>query len=86
MRSDYNQEETKKWVDAWQKASMALNDIKKNELCAPDYYEKNLEILDGMLQYACENAKTRLSSGLVEQQRLFIRMKDINHNLKKRRT
>ncbi|MFZ2630163.1 MAG: hypothetical protein WA081_08295 [Desulfosalsimonadaceae bacterium] len=79
MRIDYNHEETKKWVDAWQKASVALNDIKKNELCDPDYYEKNRKILDGMLQYACENAKIRLSSGLVEQQRLFIKMKKINY-------
>lgn len=86
MRSDYKQEETKKWVDTWQIAAGALNDVKKNELCDPDYYEKNRKILDGMLQYACENAKIRLSSGLVEQQRLFIKMKDINPNLRKRRT
>lgn len=75
MHSDYNQEQTKKWVNAWQKASEALKDMKKNELRAPDYYEKNRKILDDMLQYACENAKSRFSSGLVEQQRLFMKMK-----------
>lgn len=85
MRFDDYPNETKKWVYAWQKASVALNNVRKRELCAPDYYEKNREILDGMLQYACENAKTRLSSGLVEQQRLFIKMKKINHIDKKGR-
>lgn len=78
MGFDCNHEETKKWVDTWQKAAVALNGVKKKELCDPDYYEKNRKTLDGMLQYACENAKIRLSSGLVEQQRLFMKMKEIN--------
>ena len=48
-----------------------LTAIKRKELQQEDYYIKNREILNGMLKYACEHRKTRKSSGLVEQQRLF---------------
>ena len=43
------------------------------------HYEKNRKMLDQMLQYACENSTPRSSSGLVEQQRLFMKMKDKRH-------
>jgi hypothetical protein len=60
-----------KWVKTWQTAALSLENIKRNELRAYDYYEKNRILLDEMLQYACDNSKNRLSSGLVEQQRIF---------------
>jgi hypothetical protein len=67
-------QEMEKWVKTWQTANISLKEIKKKELRAPDYYEKNLKILDEMLQYACENAKVRLSSGLMEQQHFFMKI------------
>jgi hypothetical protein len=70
-----NIQKIKKWISAWQKAAVSLKELKKKELRAPDYYEKNQKMLDEMLQYACENAKPRLHSGLAEQQRLFRKLK-----------
>jgi hypothetical protein len=54
---------------------VSLKEIKKKELRAPGYYDRNRQILDDMLQYACEHAKPQLQSGLAEQQRLFMKMK-----------
>jgi hypothetical protein len=51
-----------------------LRKIKRRELRAYNYNE-NRGIVDGMLQWACEHRQARLSSGLVEQQRLFGKMK-----------
>ena len=56
------------------RASVALKAVKRHELRNYDL-AKNQAIVDGMLQWAFENRELRLSSGLVEQQRLFIKMK-----------
>lgn len=66
----------KDWVDTWKKASVSLEEIKRRELQEPDYFEKNFHLLDEMLQYACDNATPRKSSGLVEMQRLFMKHPD----------
>jgi len=68
------QQQKIKWVKTWQTAAISLKSIKRNELQAYDYYEKNRMLLDEMLQYACDNSKNRLFSGLVEQQRIFKKM------------
>ena len=65
----------KKWVETWKLAGPALEKIKREELRKLDY-SKNLHIIDEMLQWACDHAKPRLTSGLVEQQRLFKMMKE----------
>jgi len=65
------QQQKIKWVKTWQTAALWLKNIKRNELQAFDYYDKNRIILDEMLQYACDNSKKTLFSGLVEQQRIF---------------
>jgi hypothetical protein len=69
------QKQSLRWVKTWQKAAVSLQKLKAEELRSKDYYEKNRKVLDEMLQYACDTGKVRLSSGLVEQQRLFMRMK-----------
>ncbi len=74
-----SEKDIKKWIKAWHNASLSLKELKKNELRADDYYEKNRKMLDEMLQYACENSTPRSSSGLVEQQRLFMKLKDKKH-------
>ncbi len=66
----------KKWMATWRQAASALTQLKKKELQAVDYYEKNRRILDEMLQYACQHRQERLSSGLVEQQRWFMKLRD----------
>lgn len=67
-------EKTKTWVETWKQAGASLEAIRRKELRAYDY-DKNQAIIDGMLQWACEHQQIRLSSGLVEQQRLFMKIR-----------
>ena len=73
------QENAKQWIESWKRASDALKEVKQRELRAYDY-EKNQAIVDGMLQWAFEHRKERLSSGLVEQQRLFMKMRSASND------
>ena len=66
-------EEIKRWVDIWQKAGSSLEEIKFNELRSANYYKKNQVLLNEMLKYAFEHRTVRLSSGLIEQQRIFMK-------------
>ena len=68
-------ERTTQWVHTWQQAGKALKNIKIQELRAYDY-TKNLPIIDDMLQWAYEHRTTRLTSGLIEQQRWFLKMRE----------
>lgn len=74
-RTQNEERRTRTWVETWRKAAVSLKEIKKKELRDPNYYNKNLDITDKMLQYACDNLKGRPHSGLVEQQKIFKRMK-----------
>jgi hypothetical protein len=65
----------KKWVETWKRAGPILEEIRKDELRNFDY-QKNKQIIDEMLQWAIDHAKPRLSSGLVEQQRWFMKMRE----------
>ena len=60
------------WVKTWGKAALSLEEIRRKELRAADYYERNKNLTNEMLQYAFEHRGIRLNSGLVDQQRLFI--------------
>jgi hypothetical protein len=73
MKSD-NLKQMEKWVTTWRRAGLTLHKIKRQELRAYDY-EKNRPIVDEMLQWAVDHGKVRLTSGLVEQQRLFMKMR-----------
>ncbi|MDZ7723338.1 MAG: hypothetical protein U5R06_11180 [candidate division KSB1 bacterium] len=64
-------EQIKKWVKTWNAAESAMQNIRKKEISAPDYYIKNRDILNDMLWYACEHATVRKTTGLVEQQYFF---------------
>ena len=68
-----NKEGIKRWVDIWQKAGSSLEEIKLNELRAVNYYEKNQALLNEMLKYAFEHRTVRFSSGLIEQQQIFMK-------------
>ena len=69
-----SQENAQHWIESWKRALVALKAVKRRELHTYDY-AKNQAIVDGMLQWAFEHRKVRLTSGLVEQQRLFMKMK-----------
>jgi len=68
------QENAQLWIENWKGASVALKAVKRRELRTYDH-AKNQSIVDGMLQWAFEHRELRLNSGLVEQQRLFMKMK-----------
>jgi len=65
----------KKWIEVWKEAGTALQEIKINELRSDDYYQKNKQFLNEMLQYAFEHRTVRLTSGLVEQQKFFMKLR-----------
>ena len=65
----------KAWVDTWQKARLSLEQLKKSELRSPDYYEKNLPMLNEMIEYALQQGTPRRSTGLIELQRYFMKLK-----------
>ena len=71
------QETEKKWIKTWEKAAVALAEVKIKELRAPDYYESNRALLNAMLIYAFEHRTIRLTSGLVEQQKIFMRIRSL---------
>ncbi len=66
--------EIEKWIETWEKAKPALDRVRLHELRAENYYNKNQFFLNEMLQYAFEHREIRLSSGLVEQQRIFMKL------------
>ena len=75
MEGIIKNKQTKKWVKTWKRAGTALDEIKQRELRAYDY-NKNRKIIDEMLQWAHDHRKVRLTTGLVEQQRLFMKIKN----------
>lgn len=72
---DSKRKEIKKWVETWEQAGIALDKVKLNELRARDYYSQHQVLLNDMLQYAFEHRQLRLSSGLIEQQKIFMKLK-----------
>jgi hypothetical protein len=70
-----NRKEIEKWIKTWEKAGSALDKIKLKELRSVDYYNNNQMHLNEMLRYAFEHSVPRLTSGLIEQQRLFMKLK-----------
>ena len=68
------QENVQRWIESWKRAEVALKAVKRSELRTYDN-AKNRSIVDGMLQWVFEHRELRLNSGLVEQQRIFMRMK-----------
>jgi hypothetical protein len=71
---DSKRKKIEKWIGIWEKAELVLYRIKLNELRAGDYYSQNIVLLNEMLQYAFEHRELRLSSGLVEQQKIFMKL------------
>jgi hypothetical protein len=67
-------DEIKAWAQRWKAAGQALEAVKRRELQALDE-SRYLETMDGLLQWACDHAQERLTSGLVEQQRVFSRIR-----------
>ena len=65
-----NDEDVKRWVEAWEKAGKELDRIHLRELRHFNYEEKR-EFVLGLLELAHRHCQPRKTSGLVEMQRLF---------------
>ena len=64
-----------KWVNTWKKAGTSLARVKRSELQSKDYYKKNQMLINDMLQYAFDHRTIRFKSGLIEQQKIFMKIK-----------
>ena len=62
------------WVEHWQRVGPILEQINAEELRAMDVREAIQKILP-MCDWCFENSEPRTTSGLVEQQRYFAKMK-----------
>jgi len=69
------QMDMKQWVDNWERVGPILEQIKAEELRKPNYHEE-LEGLLPMCDLACVQTEPQKTSGLVEQQRLFAKMRE----------
>ena len=62
----------KRWVQTWQLAGADLERIHRNELRELDTY-RAIELLCGPADYTCPTRAPKPFSGLVEQQRWFMK-------------
>jgi len=75
---DPNDPFTKAWVETWGKAGAKLEAIRRQELRS-FVYEEHVQEIDDLLEIACRFARPRETSGLVEQQRLFQKLRNERH-------
>lgn len=64
----------RQWVARWQKTGPALERIRREELIHTDIRQA-IELLDDAFQSALINYPPTATSGLIEQQRWFMRLK-----------
>jgi len=67
-----NDEAAVRWMQAWRDAGPALERVRRDELRKLDG-RRAIELLTGPADYRQEPRKARPSSGLVEQQRWFMK-------------
>jgi len=76
MIMENSAEQTTARIKNWWRADKALDKVKRQELQSLNQ-TNYLELIDGMLQWAVDHAEVRLTSGLVEQQRIFSRLRNV---------
>ena len=69
------QKDMKEGVENWKRVGPILEQIKAEELRASDYHTQ-LEGLLPMCDLACVQTVPSITSGLVEQQRFFMKMRE----------
>lgn len=74
--TEQEREQAKQWTEAWAKAGPELERIRRNEIRATDTM-KSVHILAGGFQSATFMHSPRKSSGLVEQQKWFKQLHEI---------
>ena len=72
--SDINSDNARRWMEAWKHAGPELERIRREEMSAHEtpFYIAAFGTLYG---YMLMNEAVRLTSGLVEQQALFLKMR-----------
>jgi hypothetical protein len=65
-------EQTRRWIDTWRTAGMELEKIRRREIRKLNTYH-TIELLCGAADYTRPPRAPKPSSGLVEQQRLFMK-------------
>jgi len=61
---------TRRWIAHWQRVGPILEQVKREELARYDY-DKHRHLVDALLEIGVRFARSRTSSGLVEQQAAF---------------
>jgi hypothetical protein len=64
----------KRWVEVWKQAGPRLEELERQRL-RNFRYEDHMDEIDELLELAFRFAKPRNTSGLVEQQRLFAKLR-----------
>ncbi len=72
-----NSEEIKVWADTWDKAHNALNSVKAIEMRKESYLSDSLSSLAEVFNYALATAKPSTTSGLVEMQKHFAKLRKV---------
>jgi len=72
--ASHDQGEMKAWVETWAQAGPKLEAIRDRELREMTY-EDRIRAIDALLQLGAQLGKPRTTSGLVEQQRLFQKLR-----------
>ena len=70
-----NTSSIKKWSDTWHKADIALNSIKSIEMNKENYLCDSLISLTDVFNYSLANAEPSTTSGLVEMQKYFAKLR-----------
>jgi hypothetical protein len=65
-------EQTRRWIDTWRTAGKELEEIRRREIRELNTYH-TIELLCGAADYSHPPRVPKPSSGLVEQQRLFMK-------------
>jgi len=65
----------KTWVNTWQQAGNALEEVRRQELESYDY-AAHFAVVDDMLQWAYEHPIERPLTGLIEQQYWFMKWRE----------
>ena len=66
----------KKWVDSWDRAHIELNAVKSIEMNKESYLFDSLSSLADLFNYAITNSSPSTTSGLVEMQKYFAKLRE----------
>jgi hypothetical protein len=70
--TESERERLKQWVETWKRAGPELERVRREELRA-FRHEDSVELIDSLLELGVQFGQVRTTSGLVEQQRLFMK-------------